>query len=217
MARFGLPRTSCERCFMKPCADCGPELENAAVNSGECSTAELGEFPKRPSRDPQGRRTRKPPQRSARAANQSRGTMQPARVKRSGLFGFKSLFCPDCGADIRPFLEATICPCCARPLTEGEPKPQDEGKFAESQPITRPANDPSRREEQMAAQTVGAPIEPQTKLASNARKWLLGFAGIVVLLVIVGTIVGLSYFSNNRAPSRGASTSQVTKSDVSRH
>lgn len=263
---------------MKPSTDCGQEHEEAAVNSGECGTSDLEAFPKRRSRDPEGRRTRKPPPRSTRASNKSRQTMKPARVKRFSLFGFKSLFCPDCGANIRPFLEATICPCCARPLTGGEAKPHDNGncvgatgtsakdnivfycriadeekgpytlmqltamwkegrisadalhrpsdssewlpllhRFAESQPLTRLANVSSRGEEQMAVQTVSAQTELQTKLASNAGKWLLGFAGILVLLVIIGTLVGLSCFSNKSAPSPGISTSQVTKSDVSGH
>ena len=69
----------------------------------------------------------------------------------------------------------------------------------------------------MAAQTVSAEAEAQTKLVSNARKWLLGFAGIMVLLVIIGTLVGLAHFSSKRPPSPGISASQVTKSAVAGH
>ena len=47
----------------------------------------------------------------------------------------------------------------------------------------------------------------EKKSASNAYKWGLGFAAILVLLIIIGAIFGPSNFSSNSSPSSGNSTS----------
>jgi hypothetical protein len=105
-----------------PCAQADQEV---VVNSGESGTSDFEKLLKERPRDTEVKRIRKPAPRSPKGLNKSREKLTPAPVKRFGLLWFKSLSCPDCGSDIRPFVESTVCPCCARPLTDSPAKPHD--------------------------------------------------------------------------------------------
>jgi hypothetical protein len=88
-------------------------------------------------------------------------------------------------------------------------------RFAEGQPLGQPRTDSALGEgKRMAAQTGSAQMETQKELASNAKNWGVGFAGIVVLLIIIGAVFGPSHSSDNSAPSPGLSTSHKSARQV---
>jgi hypothetical protein len=81
-----------------------------------------------------------------------------------------------------------------------ESKPTSDAPIAVGGAPSAVTATPTEQRPQKAKSSVGK------ESASNAKKWGLGFAGVVVL-IIVGVIFGPSHSSNNSSPSSGHSTS----------